>query len=172
MLNKMLFIMVILSSFLVSKDLSLERFSGLEIGYEKVEAKNVIGSTESNIGVELGLRTGVQNYDWRTSISGHFFKKDEQEYIKAILSFDKFVGVGIYESEDTIMKPYIGLNSGWLNYKNTGKKVDGLIYGVEIGIVWALSDGADIDLGYKFSSSEVGRVDNINTFSLAINYIF
>jgi hypothetical protein len=172
MLKKVLFATVAFGSFGMSKDVNLEKFSGIEVGYERVEAKNVIGSTESNLGVELGFRTGVQNYDWRTAISGHFFKKDEQEYIKALISFDKFVGVGLYESEDTIMKPYIGVHSGWLNYKNTGQKVNGLIYGVESGVVWALSNGADIDFGYRFSSSEVGRVDNIGTFSLAINYIF
>jgi len=172
MLNKMLLMVVTLSTFSISKDLSLERFSGLEIGYETIESKNVIGSTESNSGVEFGLRTGVQNYEWRTAVSGHFFKKDEQEQTKVILSLDRFVGVGLYESEDTIMKPYFGAHAGWLKYKNTGTDIDGLIYGVEAGVVWSLSNGADVDLGYRFSSSEVGRVDNMNTFSLAINYIF
>ena len=168
MLKRSLFLVAILNSFAISQDVNLERFFGLELGYERVKEKNVIDALESDNGIEFGLKTGVQSYEWRTIVSGHFFKKDSQEYSKAILSFDRFVGVGLYETEDIIMKPYIGLHTGWLNLSKT----NGLIYGVEAGVVWALSDGVDIDFGYRFSSSEVDRVDNLNSLSLSINYIF
>jgi len=172
MLNKIVIGVVVMGSLVIAINRELEKFSGLEIAYETVEAKNVIGSTESNSGVKFGLKTGVQNYDWRTTISGNFFKKDEQEYFHGFLSLDKFIGVGLYESEDIIMKPYFGFHGGWLNYKDVSKRTNGLIYGLEGGFVWALSDGIDIDFGYRFSSSEVGRVDNIRSLSLGINYIF
>jgi opacity protein-like surface antigen len=172
MVRKILLFGFIFSNFALSEDLSLEKFFGLEVGNETIKAENIIGGKESNSGVSFGLKTGVQNYEWRTTMLASSFNKDNQESFKTLITFDKFIWASVYESETTILKPYFGFNAGWLRYKNTGIKKDGLIYGVQGGFTLGLSDGVDVDIGYRYSNSEVDTVDNIGNLLLSINYIF
>lgn len=172
MVNKALLSIVMLSSFALSQNLSLEQFTGIELGYGTINSKNAINASESNSGFDIGLKVGVQDHYWRTAFSAHYLKQDKQESVKTIISIDRYIFAGVYETEDTIMKPYMGLHTGWLKYKDTGVKDNGFAYGAQIGFAWGLSSGIDFDLGYRRSFTGVDMVDTANTLALSINYIF
>jgi hemolysin activation/secretion protein len=172
MVRNMLLSVATITTFAFSQNLSLEQFLGIELGHETLNSKNVINASESNSGFNVGLKLGAQDYDWRTAFSAYYSKQDEQESVKAIISLDRYLFAGVYETEETIMKPYFGLHAGWLKYKDIGIKDDGLLYGAQIGFAWGLSGGVDFDLGYRRSFTAVDRVNSIGTFALSINYIF
>jgi hypothetical protein len=171
MVKRMLLSVTMLSSFLFSQNLSLEQFLGVEVGYETINSKNVINASEANSGLDVGLKLGTQDLEWRTTFSAHYFKQDEQESVKTIISLDRYMFAGIYETETTIMKPYFGFHAGWLQYKDTAIKDDGLQYGAQIGFAWGLSSGVDFDLGYRRSFTAVDRVKSIDTLMFSVNYI-
>lgn len=172
MVNRALLSVTMLSSFLFSQNLSLEQFTGIELGYGKVDSKNAINASESKNGFDIGLKVGVQDYYWRTTFSANYFKEETQESLNTIISIDRYLFAGVYETEDTIMKPYMGFHTGWLNYKDTGVKDNGLVYGLQLGFAWGLSTGIDFDLGYRRSFTAVEKVNTIDIFSMSINYIF
>jgi len=174
MVKRALLFVAILSSFSFSRNLSLEQFAGVELGYGAMESKNAMNSSESNRGFDFGLKVGVQNYDWRTAFSTNYFKEDKHESLNTLLSVDKFLFAGIYETEDTIMKPYIGANLGWLKYKDSDLDIkdSDITYGFQLGFVWGLSSKLDFDFGYRHSFTAIEEVSRVDIFSLSLNYIF
>ncbi len=78
----------------------------------------------------------------------------------------------MYEDKDNIVKPYIGFDMGWMSYSDLEIDGDGLTYGANIGIVWGLSIGVDIDLGYRYLVTSIDSIDSMDTISISLNYIF
>jgi len=176
MVKKSLFIFAIFAtiSLFGKEEFSSERFIGIETGYGKVQSRNVIGVAHSTYGVEFGFRFGAQNRDWRTTISGHNFNKSEQKYFRGILSFDRFIWKSLYKSSDIEFKPYLGAHIGWLRYVDSKSNIEdsGSIYGGEVGIVWSVLNQFDFDFSYRYSISNIDKVDDIGSFVFALNYLY
>jgi len=173
MFNKILLTIITLSSFLLAQEeFASERFLGIEAGYGQVSSRNVIGVNEESRGVEFGFRVGAQNKEWRTTISGHQFKKGGQEYLRTMLTFDRFIWASLYEKDRIIFKPYLGGHIGWLKYRDDNIQESGFIYGAEAGLAWNVIKEVDFDLGYRYSFSDLKRVDDIGSVVFAVNYLY
>jgi len=175
MVKKIVIFAIFINLTLFAKEeFSSERFIGIETGYGKVQSRNVIGVPNSTNGVEFGFRFGAQNREWRTTISGHNFNKNEQKYFRGMLSFDRFIWNSLYKSDNILFKPYLGAHIGWLRYVDSKSNVEdsGFIYGGEVGIVWNVLKVVDFDLGYRYSISNIDKVDDIGSFVFAVSYLY
>jgi opacity protein-like surface antigen len=175
MSNKILLTIILFITILFAKDeFSSERFLGIEAGYGEVQTRNVIGVPSSTKGVEFGFRFGAQNEEWRTTISGHNFNKNNQKYFRGMLSFDRFVWASLYKTDNIVFKPYIGGHIGWLKYVDSKSAVDnsGYVYGGQVGLAWNVLKEVDFDFGYRYSISNLDKVDDIGSFVFAVNYLY
>jgi len=175
MYNRIFLIITIFFTTIFAKDeFSSERFLGIEAGYGTVQSRNVIGVPSSAKGVEFGFRIGAQNEEWRTTISGHTFNKDNQKYFRGVISFDKFVWNSLYKHDNIIFKPYIGGHIGWLKYVDSKSVIEdsGYVYGGQAGISWNVLREVDFDFGYRYSISNLNKVDDIGSFVFAVNYLY
>jgi len=174
MFNKLSLTAILLTSSIYAKDsFSSERFLGIEAGYGTIKSTSVIEESREQQGVEFGFRLGAQNKKWRTTISGHFFDKKGQQYLKTLLQFDRFVWSSHYETDDIIFKPYIGAHVGWVYYTNElNQATNGFVYGGQAGITWNVLKEVDFDFGYRYSLSDVSRVSGIGGFVFGVNYLY
>lgn len=173
MFNRLLLTIIALSSTLLSDDsFSSERFLGIEVGYGTIESRNIIGVPKSDKGVEFGFRLGAQNEEWRTTISGHQFNKNSQEYFRTMLALDRFMWSSLYKTDRIIFKPYLGGHVGWLKYTDGHIDDQGFIYGGQAGLAWNVIKEVDFDLGYRYSFSDVEKVNDIGSVVFAVNYLY
>jgi len=167
-------------------DISKSRpFVGLEIGYATVQGDvggffpNTIERDYEGSDIEYGIRLGAQKEDWRTILSFNYYDSTSddraQNYEKYLVAFDYFV-LGATES---IVKPYIGLNAGYINYESTNNiDMSGFIYGVEAGIVLNAAENVDLDLMYRYSLSNATQddrdasLDHVGSIVFSVNYLF
>ena len=173
MFNRLLLTIIALSSTLLSADsFSSERFLGIEVGYGTVESRNLIDVPQSDKGVEFGFRLGAQNEEWRTTISGHQFEKNSQKYFRTMLQLDRFIWSSLYESDRIIFKPYLGGHVGWLKYTDGNIDDNGFIYGGQAGLAWNVIKEVDFDFGYRYSFSDLNKVNDIGSVVFAVNYLY
>ena len=165
---------ILLTHSVQAKDeFSSERFLGIEAGYGTIKATSAIEESTEQQGIEFGFRFGAQNEEWRTTISGHYFDKKGQSYFKTMLQFDRFIWSSHYETDDIIFKPYMGAHVGWVNYTNElSQPMNGFIYGGQVGITWNVLREIDFDFGYRYSLSEIDRINNIGGFVFGVNYLY
>ena len=173
------------SSLYAREDISKSKpFIGLEIGYATVQGdvggffpREIISDYEG-LDIEYGIRLGAQKEKWRTTLTFNYFDGTEdgyeQNYEKGLISFDYFV------LDNETVKPYIGINGGYLNYESTNDiDMSGFLYGAQAGIVINIAGKVDLDLMYRYSLSnatmedhdEIG-LDNIGSIVFGVNYIF
>ncbi len=174
MFKKLLLTTITFSNLIHAADaFTSERFLGIEAGYGEVKSISAIEQNEVTQGIEFGFRFGAQNSEWRTTISGHNFNKDNHRYFRGMLQFDRFVWASLYETDDIVFKPYLGAHIGWLSYESSGGiKDDSLVYGAQTGLAWNVMREVDFDFGYRYSVSDVPNVDNLGGFVFAVNYLY
>jgi len=174
MLNRVISTSILLSALLVASDeFSSERFLGIEAGYGEVQSISAIGQPTKTKGIEFGFRFGAQNDEWRTTISGHNFSKNDENYFRAMLQFDRFVWASLYKTDNIIFKPYLGAHIGWLEYDSAGGVQEGsFVYGGQTGIAWNVMRTVDFDFGYRYSMSDIENVDNLGGFVFGVNYLY
>lgn len=172
MLSRILLTSLLVLTFIEAKDsFSSERLLGIEVGYATTNYEvNAIQQTSKDL--ELGIRIGAQNQDWRTTFIGNISKGDDQEYQKAMITFDKFIWQSLYEKDNIVFKPYIGGHLGWI--KNTAGNVteNGMLYGGEAGLVWNVLKEIEFDFCYRYSASGLDNLDNLDAVTMGINYIY
>jgi hypothetical protein len=175
MYNRVLLIVILLITTSFPKDeFASERFLGIEAGYGEVQTRNVIGVPSSTRGVEFGFRFGAQNEEWRTTLSGHNFNKENQNYFRGMLSLDRFVWSSLYRGDNIVFKPYLGGHIGWMKYVDSAVGVEdsGYVYGGQVGVVLNVLQEVDFDFGYRYSISNLDKVDDIGSFLFAVNYLY
>ena len=169
-------------------DISKSRpFIGLEIGYATVQGDvggffpNTIERDYEGSDIEYGIRLGAQKEDWRTTLSFNYYDSTSddraQNYEKYMVAFDYFV-LSATETSSAI-KPYIGINAGYINYESTNDiDMSGFVYGAEAGIVFSAADNVDLDLMYRYSLSNATQddrdasLDHVGSIVFAVNYLF
>ena len=173
MINKLLLSSLLILTLSEAKDsFSSERLLGIEVGYAGLETKDAIGLDQSSKSVEFGFRIGAQNEDWRTTLIGNMSSSDGHKIQKALISFDKFVWQSLYKKDNIMFKPYLNGHIGYL--KHTADKISekGMLYGGGAGLVWNVLNEVDFDLGYRYSFTELDKLDSLSTVTLGVNYIY
>ena len=153
-------------------------FIGLELGYSEVQGdvgslvdgepvieKNFTGDYD----LQYGFRVGAQNESWRTTfIFDYYDSSDNNMNVEqGYFTVDYF----ILEKESTL-RPYIGLNVGYANYESDYVDDSGFLYGAQAGIVLAAGENINLDIGYRYSLSDIDSMDHIGSVVFAASYIF
>ena len=174
------------SSLYAESDSFSNTFIGFEVGYATVQGDVGGGFFPGDIirdydgsDVEYGIRLGLQNEEWRTTLGFNYFDSTsdghKQNYEKVLLSVDYF----FFNQPNNPLKPYIGLNAGYVNYESTDNiDMNGLVYGGQIGLTYSVNDNVDLDLMYRYSLSDATQddrdasLDHIGSFVFGVNYEF
>ncbi|MDQ7047888.1 MAG: hypothetical protein Q9M39_09915 [Sulfurovum sp.] len=160
-------------------------FIGMELGYAFVQGDvggffpgDVIRDHKGS-DIEYGVRMGAQNEEWRTTLSYNYFDAEEngivQNYEKGLVALDYFY---LFENKMDF-QPFIGASVGYINYESTNNiDMSGLIYGLETGIVFSVTDAIDIDLLYRYSLANAAQddrdasLDHVSSVVFGMNYTF
>lgn len=59
----------------------------------------------------------------------------------------------------TAWTPYLTVNAGWASFDGA-KNADGLIYGGGVGVQYAVTENVALDVGYRYSTTDVDVIDN------------
>jgi hypothetical protein len=153
-------------------------FIGLEVGYAEVQGD--VGRLEGDMvviepnfkgdnDVEFGVRIGAQNEQWRTTFIFDYYDSsdNDQNIEKGYLTLDYFV----LEKESTV-RPYIGVNIGYANYESSYVEDSGFLYGAQAGIVLEAGDMINLDLGYRYTLSDLDALDHIGSIVFCVHYLF
>lgn len=167
------FLTTALSSVLYAGNITnSEKIIGLEIGAATIQADTGGFFAEldhEGTDMELGIRLGAQFDSWRTMLVFDYFDSsdDDQNYEKGLITVDYFL------SNDTAaMRPYLGVNAGYMNYESTDIDESGFLYGVQTGFTYRVMPNVDVDLSYRYSFTDAGHTDHIQSALLGINYIY
>jgi len=163
--------MIIGSSLYARDDISTSKtFVGFEVGYAEVQGdrfgeQDFVGDYD----IEFGIRIGAQRDQWRTTFIFDYYDSadNDQNIEKGYLTVDYFI-----LEEESIIRPYIGLNVGYANYESTFIEDSGFLYGAQAGIVLNVAKKVNFDLGYRYSLSNADALDHIGSAILGVNYIF
>jgi opacity protein-like surface antigen len=174
-------------------DISKSRpFIGVELGYATMKADalnyfdpSVYPDYESS-DIEYGVRIGARKDDWRTTVVVNYLDTTndnyDQNYLKGSIEIDYMFTVT--EGGDSALKPFLGLNAGYISYEtgDTPNKIDpsGFTYGGQIGVVYSVTEKVDLDLKYRYTaganveddSSDRNRVQGIGSIVFGINYLY
>jgi hypothetical protein len=161
-----------LGSSLYARDISEGKgFIGLEVGAATVQGDTYYKPGHEGNAVEFGLRIGAQKDEWRTMFAFDYFdsSSDDQNIEKSFLMVDYF----LYESDAEIkIKPFIGLNLGYVNYESTFVDVSDFAYGAQAGVTVGITEYLDLDLSYRYSLSSADELDNMGSIVFGVNYLY
>jgi len=167
-------IVVVLTSSLNAENyFQSEKILGLEIGASRIEANNqfspLIGElNHEGDNIEFGIRIGAVKKEWRTLLVVNYFNSadDDQEYIRGLLEVDYFI------MQDSLLKPFLGINVGYMNYQTTDIDESSFLYGGQLGVVYRVTKNIEIDLMYRYSLANSDNVDHIEGIIFGLNYIY
>ena len=166
-------------------------FIGLEIGYATMQADafKVLGGFEQEYessDIEFGVRIGAQKDDWRTTLLVNYMDTTndsyDQNYLKGSIEIDYLFG--FTEGSASVLKPFLGLNAGYISYEtgDTGLTYNpsGFTYGGQLGVIYSVTEKIDIDLKYRYTAgadisddyNDRNWVQGIGSFVFGINYIY
>ncbi|MEA3491012.1 MAG: hypothetical protein U9R27_03850 [Campylobacterota bacterium] len=120
-----------------------------------------------------GLRFGAQNEKYRTMILFDYYSNDDddQTYQMGLISIDYYVLS--QDAAAVTIKPFIGINFGYMRYESTLVDEDDFVYGGQAGMVMSVSDKVDIDLTYRYNLSyEAPTMDHLGALLLGVNYLY
>ena len=174
MFDKILLVILILGSSLAAKEsFSSERLIGIEVGYGTLDTTNNLGKINSKKDVEYGFRIGAQNNEWRTTLSANFNMVDKEKFQRVMLSFDHFVWTSLYKTDNIIFKPYLGGHVGWMRFTDDIEERDtGMVYGGQAGVAWNVLKEVDFDVSYRYSITDLSKIDKLSSFVFGVNYIY
>jgi len=77
------------------------------------------------------------------------------------------------EAASVTIKPFIGLNIGYMGYESTFVDESDFLYGGQAGVVVNVSEQIDIDLSYRYSLTyESIAMDHFGVLMLGVNYLY
>ncbi len=148
-----------------------KKFLGLEVGAAEVQGDTYSELNKKGNTAEFGIRLGAQTDDWRTTFVYDYYNSssDDQKVNKGLAMIDYF----FYNSGSEVsVRPFIGLNVGYANYQSTAIDVSGVMYGGQAGIVIGITPQIDLDLGYRYSLTQINEVDHLSSVVFGFNYLF
>ena len=158
-----------------------ERIIGIEGASSTVQAdtSGIFGEiNHEGKDTEYGVRIGAQSENWRTLLVLNYFdsEDDAQNYEKGLIELDYYPFNT--KSETVSIRPYLGLNLGFLNYESdadgTADDIDesGFMYGGQVGITVDLGESIDLDVMFRYSLVEADKVDHVEGLVIGINYLY
>ncbi|HHD72853.1 MAG TPA: hypothetical protein ENK77_00885 [Epsilonproteobacteria bacterium] len=173
---------IMLSSVLYGENYSEgKKFIGLEIGAAELQGGRFLLPEDASTydqfykgsDVTFGLRFGAQNEEWRTMLLFDYYDNtdEDQNMEMGMLTIDYFVISS--EAASVTVKPYLGLNVGYMNYESSFIDQSGFMYGGQGGIVANVSDKVDIDVAYRYSLGyDTDDLDHFGVLMLGVNYLY
>jgi opacity protein-like surface antigen len=129
----------------------------------------------------VGFRFGMQNNLWRTSFT---YEDNFDEYKAFMIEVDRTVVAGLFNGKGRI---YIGASGGWVdvddgtieivtldeNGDEESTSKTGYAIGLNIGLMYYISDQLDFSIDYRYMSVEdIVSMDTISALSLSLHYFF
>lgn len=151
---------------------SNKRFLGVEAGLMQAQGDTLVQNALKGSDTSFGVRLGVQSMVWRTMLSYSVYDNtsDDQNVEKTFLSLDYYFNNDGEEVSASI-NPYIGVNVGYTNYESFLIDDSGMLYGVQGGVTFNLSESIDVDLGARFAlSSGMQNLDHVADVTLGVHY--
>ncbi len=145
-----------------------QTFLGIEIASTEVQGEQPSNTSDE---VSYGLHFGAQNEQWRTMIGFNYYNSDDHNVEKLLLSVDYFF-LKYDKIQNYILQPYIGVNTGYMNFEQGIVDESGFLYGGQVGVVLNIMEKVDFDLGYRYSLSNADALDHTGDVLLGINYHF
>ena len=176
------FLGMVLSSMLYGENYSEgKKFLGLEVGAAQIQGGVYLDPLDpftydqfyEGSGVAFGLRLGAQNDKYRTTLVYNYYDNvDEDQNLQlGLVTIDYYV-ISTEASSVTI-KPFIGLNIGYMGYESTFVDESDFMYGGQAGVLVNVSDRIDIDLSYRYSLTyEAISMDHFGVLMLGVNYLY
>ncbi len=159
------------SSLQARDDISMSNtFIGVELGYVEVQGDTFTNlSYTGDYDIEFGLRIGAEKDEWRTTLLFDYYDSadNDQNVEKALMTLDYYL-----LNNESIFKPYIGVNIGYGNYESTLVEDSGLLYGGQAGIVINAAEMINLDVSYRHSLSGTDVFDHIGGVTFALDYLF
>jgi opacity protein-like surface antigen len=149
-----------------------QTFIGLDLGYSKVKGYVDNGTDfvyEDDSDIQYGFRIGAQSPEWRTTFIFDYYDNSDtdQSVDEYLLTIDYFL-----TEETSTIRPYIGLNVGYANYEADDIDEGGIVYGGQLGFTVDLAQQVNMDLSYRYSTTDFDELDYIGGVMLGVNYKF
>jgi len=154
---------IISLSLLTSITLAEENYTFIGLETSFVKYKNVSSPS-------VGLKYGVQNKMWRSSLSLEYAKDGQDSLTSFIFQADR--GILKNNVKDSNFKPHIGFSVASIQHKNS-KTERGFGYGVNTGVTYLLNQKVDLDLTYRYMKvNQIDALDSINNLNLSLHYFY
>ncbi len=151
-----------------SEVVNSQTFLGIEVASTEVQGEQPSNTSDD---VSYGLRFGAQNGQWRTMIGFNYYDSGEHNVEKLLLSVDYFF-LKYDDMESNMLQPYIGVNTGYMNFEQGIIDESGFLYGGQVGVVLNIMEKVDFDIAYRYSLSNADALDHTSDVLLGINYHF
>ena len=149
-------------------DAGTKGFLGIELGAGTVQAERLNDFNHEGSAVEYGIRFGAQSQEWRATFAFDYFdsSSDDQNVEKGLFMIDYFL------LNRNGIRPFVGANTGLINYESTGVDATDFIYGGQVGVIVNVLDSMDLDLSYRYSLSGSTQVNNLGSIVFGLNYLY
>lgn len=115
------------------------------VGQDRTTSESSATVISGGVGVEL-------QGGWR--IEGELLNTRADVDVTALT-----LGVAYDIDTGTAWTPYLTVNAGWAAFDGA-QNTDGLIYGAGAGIQYAVTEKVSLDVGYRYSTTDVDVVDS------------
>jgi hypothetical protein len=173
---------VLLGSALYAENYSEgKKFLGVEVGAAQIQGGVYLDILDpfsydqfyEGSGVSFGLRFGAQNDNYRTMLLYEYYDNtdEDQNLEMGMVTIDYFV---ISEDMASLtIKPFVGVNAGYMQYESTLVEDTDFVYGGQAGLVASISEKIDIDISYRYSLSwESDTMDHFGVALIGLNYLY
>jgi len=118
----------------------------------------------------VGLKYGVQNSMWRSSLNLEHARNGQNKLTSFIFQADQGILEEHFKQSD--FKPHMGFSIGYIQHQNNSTD-RGLSYGVNTGITYLLNQKIDLDLSYRYIKvSKIKAVNSLNSLNLSLHYFY
>jgi len=156
-----------------SDALKSQTFIGFEIAGTDLDSNASAGTN-----ISYGIRVGAQNDEWRTTLLYNYYNNSdsgiEETTNQGSFNLDYFMWTT--ETNGLHIKPFVGMHVGYMNYEwlENGLEIDesDLYFGGQVGVSLEVIDVVEIDLGYRYSKTNIDSLDNIGSVFLGLNYFY
>ena len=183
MLRKMLLPALMMMATSASADQSYGRETsatqgviGVEIGSFNLDAQKAFGESWGDqydySTVNMAVRLGAISDDYRLLGQYHLIN----EFTESGQTVKNYLGTVHLDymfwewdfGQEMTLKPFIGANGGYQEYKFGSISDDGITYGAETGLIFDFGR-MDIDFGVRYMGSEISAINSVLNVYLAVD---
>ena len=141
-----------------------------EKNYTFVGAETSLVNYNGVTSPSIGLKYGVQNAMWRSSLNLEYAKSGSDTLTSFIFEADR--GIFTEQSKKSNYKPHVGFSVGSIQHRNS-KTERGFSYGVNTGVTYLLNKKMDVDLTYRLIKvNQIDAFSSLNSLNLSLHYFY